>query len=84
MIEITPGWRFYTADFSLNAKNPNFVGHVSLIRDNANLQAFHKLPEEERENTTILANGRGFTIEEAIDAANERAREIGNIIKDYF
>jgi hypothetical protein len=55
-----------------------------LIRDNANLQAFHKLPEEERENTTILANGRGFTIEEAIDAANERAREIGNIIKDYF
>lgn len=61
---IPDGWKFYGADFSL------VPGSVMLTRDT---QWWLILSDDEREKTDLYVYGRGKTIEEALDAAIDRA-----------
>jgi hypothetical protein len=67
---IPPGWRFSTADFSMQAAGKRGHGWAMLTRDEAGLKEWHAMPDSEaREAYPINAQGRGATLREAIAAA---------------
>lgn len=70
---VAEGWRFYSADFSMNAANPANWGTVMLTRDDAGRKWWHALSDEEREKIDLVVSGRGTTFDAAMQAANEKA-----------
>ena len=78
MSEFENGWRFYTADFSLQAMgNQKSKGSVTLVRCSEQRAIWHKLPEDVIESDDcpeLYVAGMGLTIEDAIADANDNAR----------
>jgi hypothetical protein len=70
---VAEGWCFYSADFSMNARNPANWGTVMLKRGDASSKWWHALSDEEREKIDLFVSGRGTTFEAALKAANEKA-----------
>jgi hypothetical protein len=70
---IPKGWRLYTADFSSSGA----LGSVMLKRDDAGEKWWFGLTDEQQETTSLYEFGRGMTIEKALDAAIDRARQSG-------
>lgn len=71
--QIPRGWRFYTADFSIENRD----GQVTLVRDTSQTQVWHQLNEVEQELTELYIVGRGATFELALARAVERATDVG-------
>ena len=62
------GWRFYTADFSVEGEN----GRAMLTRETHGERGktwWHSLDEAGRENTALYITGFGETVNEAISDA---------------
>jgi hypothetical protein len=70
---IPKGWCLYACDFSIQGS----PGSVTLKRDKEGVSWWFSLPEYRREKTDLFLYGRGKTIEEALDAAIDRARQSG-------
>jgi hypothetical protein len=68
---IPKGWCLYACDFSIQGS----PGSVTLKRDKEGVSWWFSLPEYRREKTDLFLYGRGKTIEEALDAAIDRARQ---------
>ena len=74
---ILQGWRFNSADFSVQAAGENEKGSVTLIRSPEEKEKWHLLDsaiKDTFECPELYVSGAGFTIEEAIDNANAKAR----------
>ena len=69
-MNIENGWRFYTADFSLQSAGKSDVGNVTFRRDPENTKKWLELSEEDRENTDLHITASGKTIIDAIINAN--------------
>ena len=80
-MNIAEGWRFYSADFSLQASGKSEVGSVTLVRDPKNKVLWHKLiqamddgiiakPSSE-DYPELYISAEGKTVEAAVYAANE-------------
>lgn len=63
---IPPGWRFYSADFSLAPAEP---GRVLLTRDAEGTAWWHSLSLEESDAVPLFVSGRGATFRAAVAAA---------------
>lgn len=67
-------WRFYAADFSVNASSNNpRRGNVTLVRCPDDVAAWHKIVneiEDEDDFPELYAIGKGLTLEEALVNAN--------------
>jgi hypothetical protein len=75
---IPEGWRFYTADFSMQATGKRNCGSVMLIRDEKGVAEWHKLPDDLKESDDgppLYLSGTGKTLQEAIKKASARAIE---------
>ena len=73
--QIPKGWRFYSADFSIEDSR----GRVLLVRCREQREAWHQLSEEQQEQTPLYAHGFGFSLEEAVrDAAHDA--ELASVI----
>ena len=75
---IPEGWRFYTADFSMQATGKRNCGSVMLIRDEKGVAEWHKLPADLKESDDgppLYLSGTGKTLQEAIEEASARAIE---------
>ena len=75
---IPEGWRFYTADFSMQATGKRNCGSVMLIRDEKGVAEWHKLPDDLKESDDgppLYLSGTGKTLQEAIKEASARAIE---------
>jgi len=75
-MNIETGWRFMSADFSIQAAGHPVAGHVALVRSPKELVRWHKMPEPMKEDDSgppIYVNGSGMTIEKAIINANMAA-----------
>ncbi|WP_137910713.1 hypothetical protein [Ralstonia sp. 3PA37C10] len=70
---VAEGWRLYSADFSMNARNPANWGTVMLTRDDSGSKWWHALSDEKREKIDLFVSGRGTTFDAALQAANEKA-----------
>ena len=81
MIKIQKGWKFNTADFSLLASGQDHQsGRVSLIREPSQKEIWHEQIagiDDEDQWPELLVQGRGFTLEDAIDDANKNAKVLG-------
>lgn len=62
---IPHGWRFYTADFSIDGRK----GVAMLTRDAAGKERWHRLDKAGQDNIPLYLSGYGSTINEAIDDA---------------
>lgn len=60
------GWVLYSADFSIQSKDPLAEGSVTLIRDIAGQEAFRLMPDTQRAAFDLYLSGKGMTINEAI------------------
>ena len=73
MMQISPGWRFYAADFSV----PERPGCATLVRQPDEVARWHKMPDDAKEDEDncppLFVSGRGMTFEEAIADANQIA-----------
>lgn len=75
-MNIERGWKFHTADFSLQAAGKSKLGQVKLVRDLENRRKWHLQDEETIESDDcppLYAKGSGDTIENAIVSANMAA-----------
>lgn len=76
-MNIEKGWRFLSADFSVQACGKDGVtGIVTFIRAPDERAAWHKMPEELKEDENgppLYVIGHGMTLEEAVDYANTAA-----------
>ena len=72
-MEIANGWKFYSADFSINVGDPLRDGSVSLRRDPDGLQrwleAVDKIDDAD-DYPALWVVARGLTLENAIINAN--------------
>ncbi len=74
--EIASGWKFYNADFSVQASGCLVGGSVRLIRSPQNVQKWHEMDDDLKDSEDgpeLYVQGTGFTIEEAIASANVAA-----------
>ena len=73
-MNIEKGWRFCTADFSIQAAGRGTIGRVMLIREPSEVAKWHLIPDEVREDEKLCPplymHGEGETLEEAITNAN--------------
>ena len=78
MIEVEKGWRFMSADFSVQAHGKIYsTGAVILIRDPEEREKWSGLSDEDREDENgppLYVVGHGLTIEDAFMNANRAAR----------
>lgn len=70
---VPAGWKFYTADFSVNAKDSRYPGHVMLIRDQSGVEWWHRLGAEDQERVDLYVSGKGSTVSQALHDACARA-----------
>jgi hypothetical protein len=78
-MEIESGWRFSTADFSINAAGDGSEsGVVMLVRDASGVALWHKITDEMNADDypDLYVKGRGLTLEEAVTNANLRAARL--------
>ena len=72
-MEPTCGWRFYTADFSIQASSEREAeGTVTFIRDPRQRKLWHKMPEslqEDEDGPPLYICASGLTFEEAFKNA---------------
>ena len=73
-MEIEAGWRFQSADFSVQASGKDSAtGIVTLVRAPAEKARWHQMPEDLKEadnGPPLYMIGHGITIEDAIASAN--------------
>lgn len=72
-MNIENGWRFSTADFSLQAAGKSKTGSVILTRDEENKAKWFKMNLDLKERydcPELYISGEGVTIEDAIVNAN--------------
>ena len=72
-MNIEKGWRFCTADFSIQAAGRGTIGRVMLIREPSEVAKWQSLPDEVVEGDDcppLCMHGEGETFEEAITNAN--------------
>lgn len=84
-LHVPNGWLFYTADFSINAKDPSRNGSVMFVRDALNLKAWHAIPDyiKESENAPPLyIVGYGKTLESAFADARKRAEVVPILVQE--
>ncbi|MFA5377803.1 MAG: hypothetical protein WC455_18780 [Dehalococcoidia bacterium] len=75
MQETIEGWRFYSADFSIQATEAHDgTGTVTLIRAPDERERWHRMTEEEQELCPLFVRGEGRTITEALTDAYTKAR----------
>ena len=76
-LEIAVGWRFMSADFSVQASGKDkATGFVMFVREPAETAKWHKMTEEDKEDENgpeLYVVGHGMTIENAIRDANQKA-----------
>lgn len=77
--EVQNGWRFCSADFSVQAsgRNDHALGHVLLVREPEAKARWLRLSDEEHEDPNgpeLYVQGKGLTLLEALQNANERAK----------
>ena len=74
-MNVALGWHFYSADFSINAGDPDGMKHgtVTLVRDLAQRDIWHKLSDAQREDVALFATGRGVDFHTALQDANSNA-----------
>jgi hypothetical protein len=70
---IPEGWRFYSADFSLNAADPMKQGNILLIRDPDGVRQWHAATEADKEAISLYMSGCGYSFEEALTNAAHSA-----------
>jgi hypothetical protein len=70
---IPEGWRFYSADFSLNAADPMKQGNILLIRDPDGVRQWHAATEADKEVISLYMSGCGYSFEEALTNAAHSA-----------
>ena len=82
-IQIEAGWRFMSADFSVQANGKDSAsGFVTLVRDPDEKSKWHNLPEKIREDDDgppLYVVGHGHTLNEAITNANLMASHVKTI-----
>lgn len=83
-MNVAKGWRFYSADFSIQSSDYGKEnGVVTLVREPKEREKWHKLPDEvkdSRDCPDLFVSCRGLTFEEALQNANncaEKAKHIG-------
>jgi hypothetical protein len=83
-MKIEKGWRFYSADFSINANEGNmYYGQVMFRRNSKNAKLWHLMSDELKDTgPPLFVSGKGITLEEAIKDANKNARNAAPIILD--
>ena len=83
-MDIEEGWRFSTADFSLQASGKERMGMVLLIREPSQKKVWNLLPQSILEDDEICpplyVSGLGETLEEAVKDANEKARKARPVV----
>ncbi len=76
-IEIVNGWRFQSADFSVQASGKDTAsGIVTLVRSPDDKTRWHDMPEELKDDDygpPLYVVGHGMTLEKAITDANLKA-----------
>lgn len=76
LTDAPPGWRFCTADFSVLASGGAKPGRVVLVRDPVGSDAWHALPDEEKERDdgpALYVYGWGMTLDQAMQDAKRCA-----------
>lgn len=76
------GWRFLTADFSLQAAGKSEVGSVLLVRDPEAKARWHQQNEETKESDDgppLYILGEGSTFTTAMTDASRKAYAAGTI-----
>lgn len=73
-MDIEEGWRFQSADFSVQAGGkPGATGFVTLVRSPEEKARWHQMSEDEKEDDSgppLYVIGHGITLEDAIVSAN--------------
>lgn len=73
-MDIEEGWRFQSADFSVQAGGKdNATGVVTLIRSPEEKALWHQMNEDDKEDENgppLYVVGHGMTLEDAIVSAN--------------
>lgn len=82
-MNVAIGWRFYSADFSCNAADPQAMkkGSVILKRDPAQMEAWHQLGDREKDDYELFVYGVGVDFQSALQDANAAAMSEPNIVK---
>jgi hypothetical protein len=81
------GWRFYTADFSVQASHDNeWMGNVRLMRSPEQVELWGKLPDEiiDSGDCPLFITGRGYTFNEALQDAEQRASKYSLLHKEVI
>lgn len=75
IMNIAIGWRLYSADFSVNARDPAGRAHgsVMLIRDVESRKAMKYMSLEDQEAFVMFVTGRGVDFHSALRDANASA-----------
>lgn len=81
-MNVAPGWRFYSADFSCNAADPQALkkGSVILKRDPQQTEAWHKLSEQRQDEVELFVFGHGVDFHTALEDANAVAMSHPHIV----
>ena len=81
-MNVAIGWRFYSADFSCNAADPQAMkkGSVILKRDPAQMDAWHQLSDRQKDDFEIFVYGVGVDFHTALEDANAVAMSEPNIV----
>lgn len=78
--QVTPGWRFLSADFSVQALGGREFGRVTLVRDPEQRTKWHALPEDQRDaddGPALYVSGLGKTLSHALQDACTSAEKEG-------
>lgn len=85
-MNIEDGWRFCSADFSIQALGDDAAtGSVLLVRDPSERDRWYQMSDDVKESDDgppLYVIGHGMTIEDAIVSANLVAAHAKPIIKD--
>ena len=83
-MKIEKGWRFMTADFSIQAASYDKpMGSVTLVRSPDEKKKWHNLPDDVKESDDapeLYVHGHGATVEDAVVYANLKAAHAKPII----
>lgn len=82
-MNVAIGWRFYSADFSCNAGDPQAMKHGSVIlkRDPDQVAIWHKLSERQQDEYRLYVFGHGVDFHSALQDANAVAMNEPTIVE---
>jgi hypothetical protein len=80
-MNVALGWRFYSADFSINAGDPLGMkrGSVTLIRDPKSRESWNAMSIAEQEEFALFVTGSGVDFHRALQDANASALSQKNL-----